>query len=150
MNKIGTTDAEIDAAIARARKYEQDDPRVERAEYQPGVDLVALYLKNGMIVAIPRELLQGLQNATLAQLRNIRLLGVGTGLDWPDLDVQHSVEGLMSGIFGNRRWMAEIGRTGGLATSPRKTEASRRNGRKGGRPKSTAALPSGERASTRR
>lgn len=150
MNKIGTADAEIDAAIARARKYEQDDPRVERAEYQPGVDLVALYLKNGMIVAIPRELLQGLQNATLAQLRNIQLLGVGAGLDWPDLDVQHSVEGLMSGILGNRRWMAEIGRTGGLATSPRKTEASRQNGRKGGRPKSTVAFPSSEKASTRR
>jgi hypothetical protein len=150
MNKTGTTDAEIDAAIARAKKYEQDDPRVERAEYQPGVDLVALYLKNGMIVAVPRELLQGLQNATLAQLRNIQLLGVGTGLDWPDLDVQHSVEGLMSGIFGNRRWMAEIGRAGGLATSPRKTEASRQNGRKGGRPKSTVAFPSSERASTRR
>ncbi len=149
MNKIGTTNAEIDAAIAHARKYEQDDPRVERAEYQPGVDLVALYLKNGMIVAIPRELLQGLQNAALSQLRNIQLLGVGTGLGWPDLDVQHSVEGLMSGIFGNRRWMAEIGRTGGLATSPRKTEASRRNGRKGGRPKS-AAFPFSERASTRR
>ncbi len=80
-------------AIARARKYDDRDARVERAESQPGVDLIALYLKNGMIVAIPRELLQGLQQATLSQLRHIELLGPGTGLDWPDLDVQHSAEG---------------------------------------------------------
>ncbi len=150
MNRNATTDAEIDAAIARAKKYDRTDPRVDRAEYQPGVDLVALYLRNGMVVAVPRELLQGLQNATLLQLRNIEILGPGTGLDWPDLDVQHSIEGLMSGVFGNRRWMADIGRAGGLARSPRKTEASRRNGKKGGRPKSTTALTAVQGTSTRR
>jgi len=132
------------------KKYDQYDPRVERAEYQPGVDLIALYLRNGMVVAVPRELLQGLQNATLAQLRKIEILGTGTGLDWPELDVQHSVEGLMGGIFGNRRWMAEIGRTGGLAKSPRKAEASRRNGTMGGRPKSVPAPAAAEKASSRR
>jgi general stress protein YciG len=149
MHRVVTTDAEIDAAIARAREYEETDPRVERAEYQPGVDLIALYMRNGIIVAVPRELLQGLREATLAQLRKIEILGPGTGLDWPELDVQHSVEGLLRGVFGNRRWMAEIGRAGGLATSPRKTEAARRNGRKGGRPKSTPASQSEERVSTR-
>jgi hypothetical protein len=139
--RVTTTDAEIDAAIERAKEYEGKYPRVTRAEYQAGVDLVALYLASGMVVAIPRELMQGLQNATLEHLRNIEILGPGTGLDWPDLDVQHSVEGLINGVFGARRWMAEIGRAGGSVKSERKTEAARKNGSKGGRPQSKNASP---------
>ncbi len=140
-HRVVTTDAEIDAAIERAKLYEAE-PRVLRAEYQVGVDLIAVHFDNGMVVAFPRKLLQGLREATSAQLSEIEVLGPGTGLDWPQLDVQHYVPGLLRGVFGNRRWMAEIGRSGGLATSPAKAAAARRNGAKGGRPKSArAAVP---------
>lgn len=111
-----------------------------RAEYQVGVDLIAVHFQSGMVVAFPRKLLQGLQEATSAQLSEIEILGPGTGLLWPELDVAHHVPGLRRGVFGNRRWMAEIGRTGGLAKSPAKAEAARRNGSKGGRPKSAKIL----------
>lgn len=113
-------------------------------------DLIAVHFKNGMLVGLPRKLLQGLQEATPAQLSDIEILGPGTGLLWPKLNVAHYVPGLLRGIFGNRRGMAEIGRTGGLATSPAKTEAARRHGREGGRPKSATAAGPSELASARR
>ena len=139
-HRVVTSDARIDEAVRRASEYEGLDQRVERAEYQSGVDLIALHFKSGMIIALPRRLLQGLSDATPAQLAKVRILGDGTGLDWPDLDVQHYVPGLMNGIFGTRQWMATIGRLGGSARSRKKVRASRSNGRKGGRPKRKAIL----------
>ena len=138
-HRIVTTDAEIEDAIARARSFEEDDPKVVRAEYQYGVDLIAMYFSNGMIVALPRNLLQGLRKATPAQLENVRIVGHGTGLQWPDLDVDHYVLGLLGGVFGTQKWMAKIGRKGGSARSKKKINAARANGRMGGRPKKRAS-----------
>jgi hypothetical protein len=39
------------------------------------------------------------------------------------------------GIYGNKRWMAEIGRSGGSVESAAKKRAARVNGLKGGRPR---------------
>ena len=135
-----TTDAEIARAIARAHAFAEEDPKVVFAEYQHGVDLIAMHFSNGMIVALPRKLLQGLREATPAQLEHIQIMGHGTGLHWPELDVDHYVLGLLGGVFGTQKWMAEIGRKGGSANSKKKVSAARANGRLGGRPaKRTAA-----------
>ena len=40
-----------------------------------------------------------------------------------------------SGLFGTRRWMAEIGRRGGKRRTKAKALAARANGAKGGRPR---------------
>lgn len=42
---------------------------------------------------------------------------------------------IVEGVFGNRRWMSEIGRLGGSARTNAKRAASRKNGKKGGRPR---------------
>jgi hypothetical protein len=52
-------------------------------------------------------LAQGLENATDAQLSRVEILGVGFGLHWEELDADVSVEGLLAGRFGSRRYMAE-------------------------------------------
>ena len=54
---------------------------------------------------------------------------------WPALGVAHYVPGLVAGLFGTRRWMAEIGRRGGKRRTKAKALAARANGAKGGRPR---------------
>jgi hypothetical protein len=91
-------------------------------------------------LAIPRRLLQGLDGATPAQLAGVEILGMGDGLHWEALDVDHYVPSLIEGVFGNRRWMSEIGKRGGAARTPAKSAAARANGRQGGRPRKDAVV----------
>ena len=130
-----TTDEQIDAAIALATLREPFRPKAVAVKYREHVDVIALRLATGVELLIPRKLLQGLENATLEQLSKIEILGPGTSLHWEALDVDHYVPSLIEGVFGNRRWMSEIGKLGGAARTDAKRIAARKNGRKGGRPK---------------
>lgn len=138
IHKVQVSIGEVDSAMARARQFEAQDPRVIRAQYEAEEDLVSLYFDDGLKVSIPRKQLQGLERANPSQLSKIEIVGRGTGLHWPILDVDHYVLGLLEHRFGTKRWMEEIGRRGGQAKSKAKTKASRRNGLKGGRPRLVA------------
>ena len=137
--KVVTTNRQIEAALAQARRFAVSDRRVLRAEYERKPDLITLHLDDGIRVAIPRTKLEGLQVADAGKLAKIDVLGHGTGLRWPLLDVDHYVPGLLNRVFGTSRWMAELGRRGGSAVSKRKAAAARANGKKGGRPKQKVA-----------
>lgn len=108
--EVLTTDAEIDAAIRQARVYEKYDRRVTRVTYSDRTDRFTLNLDNGVSLTIPRSLLQGLADAEPATVQKIELLGRGTGLYWPVLDVAHSVSGLLVGIYGSEKWMSSLER----------------------------------------
>ena len=137
-HKILTTDAEINRAIERVRHL-PIQPRVAKIEYRPGpgLDLFILKLSDGRRRVVPREDLQGLQSGTKEQLARVEIVGGGTGLQWPDLDVDLYVPALLRGIYGNRLWMARIGRRGGMARSAAKKQAARATGKLGGRPAKT-------------
>lgn len=134
-HKVVVSSGQIDSAIARARQFEANDPRVIKVQYEGKEDLVSLCFADGVRVLIPRKQLQGLEHADRSQLSKIEIVGHGTGLHWPLLDVDHYVPGLLAHRFGTKRWMNEIGRRGGSVKSKAKTEAARRNGLKGGRPR---------------
>ena len=89
---------------------------------------VMIDLDNGCTLLVPPELAQGLTDASPGELSDVRVLGPGTTIAWPQLDVQFSVTGLMMGIFGTKAWMAELGRRGGRTTAPAKADATRRAG----------------------
>jgi hypothetical protein len=133
--RVSTSDLQIDEAIARAKVQEEHRIRVIKAAYRLRGDLVVLVLSNGIQVAIPRVLLQGLEDAKPEQLRQIEVEGPGSGLHWPALGIDHYVPALLSGVFGTRQWMSELGKKGGRARSSAKAAAARRNGRRGGRPR---------------
>ncbi len=77
---IVTTDAEIDAAIAQANVYDEYRPKAVAATYRANDDVVAIKLATGVELAIPRKLLQGLENATPAQLGELEIVGAQSGL----------------------------------------------------------------------
>jgi hypothetical protein len=106
--RMVTADAEIDASIREARLFEKYDIRVIRVTYSDRTDRFLLYLENGVTHSIPRWLLQGLSEAEPSALNRIELLGRGTGLYWPALDVAHSVSGLLAGVYGSAKWMKHL------------------------------------------
>jgi hypothetical protein len=134
--RVVTTDAEIDAAIAAGRAHAY--PAAVDVRYHRANDSVVISFEDGVVVHIPRRLLQGLETATPTQLAKVTIEGPGTGLVWSALDVAHYIPDLVAGVFGTRRWMAQLGRRGGAKTSSAKTAAARANGAKGGRPRKRA------------
>lgn len=130
------TDKQIEAALARGRAAASSEPRAKSARYDRRLDRVVVELTNGCTFAFPPRLAQGLEEATEDELVEVEVLGAGYGLHWETLDVDFTVPGLISGIFGTRAYMA---RQAGRATSPAKAAAARANGAKGGRPRKTAS-----------
>jgi hypothetical protein len=49
-----------------------------------------------------------LRGASAEDLALIEVFPGGIGLRWDTLDVDLSVTGLVSGVFGTRRWMREV------------------------------------------
>jgi hypothetical protein len=106
--RVGTTDAEIDAALERARQYAKYDRRVVKATYSKASKRLRLVLDDGVTCSIPRQLIQGLAGADEKDLCRIQVLGDGTGLLWPVLDVAHYVPALLQGVYGSEKWMTGL------------------------------------------
>lgn len=106
--RVITTDEEIDAAIQQARVFEKFDRRVASVSYSSNTDTFLLHLEHGVTYSVPRRLLQGLTEADPSVLRNIEILGQGTGIYWPAVNVTHSVSGLLAGVFGSANWMNQL------------------------------------------
>jgi hypothetical protein len=138
-HEVITTDAEIEAALKRAKLHDSD-PRAHTIEHIPALKLLIVGLSNGRRLVLPIEDVQGLGNATHEQIQNYELLGRGTGISFPELDVDLYVPALIEGVYGNRRWMAQLGKKGGSAKTEAKRLAAKANGAKGGRPARAAAV----------
>ena len=132
---VDLTDADIDAANARGAVASAREPRATSARYDKKSRHIVVDLANGCVFAFPPHLAQGLEHASDEQLSQVEILGRGFGLHWEALDVDHSVPGLLAGLFGTRAFMA---RRAGMTTSPAKAAAARVNGAKGGRPRKIA------------
>ncbi|XUY27524.1 DUF2442 domain-containing protein [Agrobacterium sp. rho-8.1] len=132
-----------DQELAQAKKRWADE-RAERpvpnaVRFDQASERVIVDFTNGASFIFPVRSVEGLELATSTQLAEVQLLGE-TGLHWESLDVDYTITGLMSGIFGSSAFM-ESQRRGGQSRSVAKAAASRANGAKGGRPKK-AAKPS--------
>ncbi len=108
-HKVITRGAEIHAALEQAKQL-TDEPRIIRAKYIATMQVFVFQVSDGTFQAISKNKLEGLQSATRTQFSKIELPGNGIALRWPDLDVDFYVPMLLKGIYGTKRWMAEIGR----------------------------------------
>lgn len=132
------SNAEIDAAFRRRDRRLVGEPLAISVRYVSKRDSVVVDMNNGASLLIPRLLLQGLDYASPAQLRNALVSGHGTSVSWPDLDADFTIISLLHGVYGGSRWMSELARHAGAAKSEAKARAARINGAKGGRPRKAA------------
>jgi hypothetical protein len=133
------TDEDRVAAEARMKNELKNQSKAVRARYDRRVSRIVVSLDNGLELAFPPRLAQGLEDATPAELGVIEISPLGDGLHWPKLDADLYVPALLQGVFGSKSWMARhLGSAGGRARSNAKAAAARENGRKGGRPRKAA------------
>lgn len=98
-----TTDEDIERALEEARSR-PPRPRALSAEYQPALDVLVLHIDNGRRLFIPREDIQGLENATPSQLAEIEILS-GTNIGFTQIDVNLYLPYLLEGRLGTEAWM---------------------------------------------
>lgn len=137
---MAISDADRIAAEAQLQGDANGRPRAVYARYDRRVSRIVIGLDNGLELAFPPRLAEGLDKATPAELSVIEISPLGDGLHWPAIDADLYVPGLLAGVFGSKSWMARtLGAAGGRSRTAAKTLAARENGRKGGRPKKAAA-----------
>jgi len=90
------------AAEARGREAARTEPRAIRVNYDQTAGRVVVDLTNGCTFAFPPRLVQGLEDATEADLSAFEVLGDGYGLHCEVPDVDISIPGLMMDLFGSR------------------------------------------------
>lgn len=129
-------DQAVDQAIDMGQFLDKLELRAINASYDMRRDRIIVELINGCSFMFPSFLVQGLADASPDELRKITLLGDGYGLHWEALDVDLTVPGLLSGVFGTRAHMARLA---GRVSTPAKAQAARANGAKGGRPRKVSA-----------
>jgi hypothetical protein len=139
--------AEIDSPEERlcqrarvaGQALDESEPRAIKAWYAADTDRIFIELNTQIIMGFPSQRLQGLEDATSRQLAEVEITPSGYGLHWESLDVDLGVPELVAGLFGSKAWMSELGRQGGKSKSAAKAQASRDNGKSGGRPRKTAS-----------
>ncbi len=92
----------------RGEERLQNAVRAMSASYDPVSRRVMVELANQCVFIFPVALAQGLHDAPDEALADIRLLSHGLTLDWPRLDVQFALEGLLAGQFGTNQWMNDL------------------------------------------
>jgi hypothetical protein len=127
----------IDRAIASEAVRTASEHRVRSAWYDRTHDAIILSLRDGRIFGAERTRIPSLTEANSRQLRTLQVTEDGVFLWLPPTDLHISVDGLITRLMESspatlRRSAAK---SVGATASPAKTEAARRNGRLGGRPR---------------
>jgi hypothetical protein len=120
-------DRQFAAATTRGNRRLAEQPVATSVRYDRRTRKIVIELSNGCTLLVPPELAEGLSGASASHLAAVKILGPGTSIEWPKLDVQLSISGLLGGVFGTAVWMSgERAKTSagrGSAPKPRRERA---------------------------
>lgn len=126
------TEEELERMFAEADRRGEEALKTEiqaqAARYDRKTNRLIIELKNGATHIVPCELIQGLRDAAPRDIAAVELGLRGASLHWEKLDQDFTVGGLVRGIFGTKKWMEQLHRSGGRAKTKAKS-AARANGR---------------------
>lgn len=96
---------QIEEASIAGEASELLEPTATDAYLDPITDRIVVELDSGVVLSIPYYKIQGLEKASLLDVREIKLNHQGTALRWERLDIDMSVAGFVVGIFGTKAFM---------------------------------------------
>jgi hypothetical protein len=118
---VEISDTDIQQAEQRMAQRLESDPHAVAARYDRRVSRVMVTLSNGLELAFPPHMAEGLADAKLADLAVIEITPTGVGLRWPRLDADLYLPALLEGVFGSpldgrfarsQRWFGAFGGEG--------------------------------------
>ena len=128
------------AASRRAADRLKKTPVATSARFDREHGRVVVCMSSGLELSFKPQDVQGLGDAKPEDLAVIEISPSGLGLHFPSLDADIYIPGLLEGLLGSKKWMAQrLGQLGGKSTSQAKANAARANGAKGGRPRKSLA-----------
>ena len=129
----------LDRAIGAEEKAASQEHQAREAWFDGQHGTVMLKLTDGRVFGAEPGFISSLQDASPNQLTELRASDDGVYLVIETLDLHISVDGLVTRIMEESPLAIKRSgaRLAGLTTSPAKAVASARNGRLGGRPKTT-------------
>jgi hypothetical protein len=131
---------QIKKAEERATELQSSHPRAVSARYDRRIGRVMVRLSSGLDIAFSPHDAEGLECASPEQLNPIEISPSGFGIHFPKLDADLYLPALLEGFLGSKKWMAaRMGASGGRVKSRAKSEAARKNGSLGGRPRKSAS-----------
>lgn len=71
------------------------DPRIMAVEVTD--DLITAHLTDGRTISVPLVWSWRMSNATPAQRQHFKIIGIGQGVHWPDVDEDISASGMLTG-----------------------------------------------------
>jgi hypothetical protein len=105
---VDISDTTIQQAEQRMQDRLASGPHAVAARYDRRVSRIVVSLSNGLELAFPPHLGEGLANTKPADLAVIEISPTGLGLHWPRLDADLYLPALLEGVFGSPRWMAGL------------------------------------------
>ena len=82
------------------------EPRIQSVSVSD--DLISAQLFDGRTISVPLAWSWRLSEATPEQRLRFEIIGSGSGIHWPDIDEDISVEGMLHGIPAGRPWRASM------------------------------------------
>ena len=76
------------------------EPRIQSVSVSD--DLISAQLLDGRTISVPLAWSWRLSEATPEQRSRFEIIGAGSGIHWPDIDEDISVEGMLHGIPAGR------------------------------------------------
>ena len=135
---IITTDAEIDAAIKKARANSRTGTKIVEARYLRAQDAVIVRLSTGALVQLPRKSVPALKAVQPKDLSLAEIGPAGATIWLEPGDVGVDLEDMLLAAAGANALKAAGARALGSVTSLKKAAAARSNGKRGGRPRSNS------------